>query len=248
MKIGIIGTGAIGSILAKKLSGTGHQVKVTNTRDMTPLKEIAANLGAEAATIEDVVKDVEVIIFSIPFKAYKDLPNNLLQGVPQEVIIMDTSNYYPFRDGELPGLEGKTESEYISETLGRPVTKVFNNIMEYTLKHKGKAAGEEGRIAISVAGDNEDHKRVAAKLVDQTGFDAVVGGSLAESWRQEPGTPAYCTELNAAELKQALAAAQKGKGPVARDAVMQKFQSLNPFPSHEEMVAINRSVAAGNLQ
>lgn len=247
MKIGIIGTGAIGSILAKKLSDAGHQVKVTNTRDMATLREIAANLGAEAATIEDVVKDVEVIIFSIPFKAYKDLPNNLLQGVGQEVIIMDTSNYYPFRDGELPGLEGKTESEYISETLGRPVIKVFNNIMEYTLQHKGKAAGE-GRIAISIAGDNEDHKRVAAELVDQTGFDTVDGGSLAESWRQEPGTPAYCTELNAAELKQALAAAQKGKGPAARDAVMQKFQSLTPFPSHEEMVAINRSVAAGNLQ
>jgi 8-hydroxy-5-deazaflavin:NADPH oxidoreductase len=107
MKIGIIGTGAIGSILAKKLSAAGHQVKVTNTRDMATLQEIAANLGAEAATIEDVVKDVEAIIFSIPFKAYKDLPKHLLQDVPQEVIIMDTSNYYPFRDGELPGLKAR---------------------------------------------------------------------------------------------------------------------------------------------
>lgn len=219
-------------------------MKVTNTRDMATLKEIAAKLGAEAATIEDVVNDVEAIIFSIPFKAYKDLPKNLLQNVPQEVIILDTSNYYPFRDGELAGLEGRTESEYISEILGRPLIKVFNNIMEYTLQHKGKAAGEEGRIAISVAGDNAAHKKVAAELVDVTGFDAVDGGSLAESWRQEPGTPAYCTELNAAELQQALAAAQKGKGPVARDAVMQKFQSFPPFPSHEEVVAINRSAAA----
>ncbi|MFT2011089.1 NADPH-dependent F420 reductase [Pontibacter sp. 13R65] len=248
MKIGIIGTGAIGSILAKKLSDAGHQVKVTNTRDMATLKEIANHLGAEAATIQDVVKDVEAIVFSLPFKVYKDLPKHLLQTLGPEVIIMDTSNYYPFRDGELPGLEGKTESEYISETLGRPVIKVFNSIMEYTLQHKGKAAGEEGRVAISVAGDNEDHKRVAAELVNQTGFDTVDGGSLAESWRQEPGNPGYCTELNAAELKQALAAAEKGKGPVARDAVMQKFQSLNPFPSHEEMVAINRAFAAENLQ
>jgi 8-hydroxy-5-deazaflavin:NADPH oxidoreductase len=248
MKIGIIGTGAIGSTIASKLSAAEHQVKVTNTRDMATLKEIAANLGAEAAIIEEVVKDVDVIIFSIPFKAYKELPNNLLKGIPQEVIVMDTSNYYPFRDGEFAGLEGKTESEYISEILGRPVIKVFNNILEYTLKHKGKAAGEEGRIAISVAGDNDAHKKVAAELVDVLGFDAVDAGSLAESWRQEPGTPAYCTELNPAELKQALAAAEKGKGPAARDAVMQKFQSLTPFPSHEEMVAINRSVAAANLQ
>lgn len=248
MKIGIIGTGAIGSILARKFSSAGHQVKVTNTRDMATLRDIAADLGAEAASLEDVVKGVEIIIFSIPFKAYKELPKNLLQDVPQEVIIMDTSNYYPFRDGELSGLEGKTESEYISETLGRPVIKVFNNIMEYTLKHKGKAAGEEGRIAISVAGDNEAHKKVAAELVDQTGFDTVDGGSLAESWRQEPGTPAYCTELNAAELNQALAAAEKGKAPAVRDAIMDKFQNLKTFPSHEEMVDINRSAAAGNLK
>lgn len=248
MKIGIVGTGAIGSILAKKLSAAGHQVKVTNTRDKATLSEIAVSLGAEAAALEDVVKDVDAIIFSIPFKAYKELPKDLLQDIPQEVIILDTSNYYPMRDGELPGLEGKTESEYISQILGRLVIKVFNNILEYTLKHKGKAAGEEGRIAISVASDDAEHKKVAAKLVDQTGFDFVDGGSLAESWRQEPGTPAYCTELNATELIQALGNAERGKAPAVRDAVMQKFQSLNPFPSHEEMVAINRSAAVGNLK
>lgn len=246
MKIGIIGTGAIGSILAQKLSAAGHQVKVTNTRDMATLSEIAANLGAEAATLEDVVKEVDAIIFSIPFKAYKDLSKNLLQDVPQDVIILDTSNYYPMRDGELPGLEGKTESEYISETLGRPVIKVFNNILEYTLRHKGKPAGEEGRIAISVAGDNEAHKKVAAELVDQVGFDTVDGGSLAESWRQEPGTPAYCTELNAVELKQAIAAAEKGKAPAVRDFVMDKIMNSKPFPSNEELVALNRSAYAVN--
>ncbi|KAA3439249.1 NADPH-dependent F420 reductase [Rufibacter hautae] len=250
MKIGIIGTGAIGSILAKKLSGVGHQVKVTNTRDMATLKEIAANLGAEAATLEEVMKDVEALIFSIPFKAYKDLPKNLLQGVPQEVVIMDTSNYYPLRDGELPGLEGKTESEYISATLGRSVTKVFNNILEHTLQHKGKATGEDGRIAISVAGDNEEHKRVAAELVNQTGFDTVDGGSLAESWRQEPGTPAYCTELNAAELREALARAEKGKAPAARDSIMAKLNNfqVDPIPPHEEIVALNRLASAEGLR
>ena len=77
MKIGILGTGSIGSILAEKLSRAGHQVKVTNTRDMAELQKIATRLGATAATIEDVVKDVDVIIFSIPFKVYKDLPRNL---------------------------------------------------------------------------------------------------------------------------------------------------------------------------
>ena len=244
MKIGIIGTGAIGSTLAEKLSAAGNLIKVTNTRAIDELQKIAAGLGVAAANREDVVKDVDVIIFSIPFDAYKDLPKDLLQNVPENVIIMDTSNYYPVRDGELVGLKGKTESEYISQTLGRPVVKVFNNILEYTLKHKGKAASEEGRIAISVAGDNEEHKKVAAELADQTGFDTVDGGSLSESWRQEPGTPGYCTELNATELKQALAEADREKAPAARDYIMAKFARFTTFPSHEEIVALNRSASA----
>jgi predicted dinucleotide-binding enzyme len=250
MKIGIIGTGAIGSILAKRLSDKGHQVKVTNTRDMPRLREIAASLGAEAATITDVVKDADVIIFSIPFKAYKNLPENLLRYVPEKVIIMDTSNYYPLRDGELPELKGKAESVYISETLGRPVIKVFNNIMEYTMQHKGKPAGEKERIAIAVSGDNEEHKKVASALADMLGFDTVDAGSLSESWRQEPGTPAYCTELAARELKKALAEAEKGKAPAVRDLVMNKLMNSggDTMPSHEEIVALNRSASFGNAK
>src|SRR3990170_136087 len=104
MKIGMIGTGAIGSTLAEKLSNAGHQIKVTNTRSMPELEKIAAGLGATAATIQDVVKDVDAIIFSMPFNAYKNLPGDLLAEVPQGVVVMDTSNYYPFRDGEIAEL------------------------------------------------------------------------------------------------------------------------------------------------
>ena len=246
MKIGILGTGSIGSTLAEKLSRAGHQVKVTNTRDMAELQKIATRLGAAAATIEDVVKNVDVIIFSIPFNAYKDLPKHLLQDVPEKVVVMDTSNYYPMRDGELTGLEGNTESEYISKTLGRPVIKAFNNILAYTFKHKGKAANEEGRIAISIAGDPA-HKKVAAEIVDITGFDTVDGGSLAESWRQEPGTPAYCTELNAAELQQALKDAEKGKAPAIRDFIMNRLVNMDtwPEPRYEDILAGNRLYQVG---
>src|SRR4051812_35280603 len=114
MKIGIIGTGAIGGILAEKFSKAGHQIKVTNTRPMPELEKIAASLGATAATIQDVVKDVDAIIFSMPFKSYRDLPQNLLKEVAQDVVVMDTSNYYPFRDGEIAELEQISESVYIS--------------------------------------------------------------------------------------------------------------------------------------
>ena len=240
MKIGIVGTGAIGSILAEKLSQAGHHVKVTNTRAMPELQKIAASLGATAATVQDVVKDVDAIIFSMPFNAYKDLPKDLLKDLPQDVVVMDTSNYYPFRDGEIAELEQMSESEYISGILNRPLIKVFNNILEHTLKHHGKTAGAEGRIAISIAGDNEEHKKVVAELVDITGFDTVDGGSLAESWRQQPGTPAYCTELNEAELKEALANAEKGKAPAIRDLIMDNLRKQDSWPSYEEILAGNR--------
>ena len=248
MKIGIIGTGAFGSILTEKLSKEGHQVKVTNTRNIQELTKIATSLGATPATLQDVVKDVDVIIFAIPFKMYKHLPKNLLQDVSKDVVILDTSNYYPQRDGELADLEGRTESEYISETLGRPVVKVFSNILENTLKYKGKAASEEGRLALPIAGDNEEHKEIAAELVNQIGFDAVDGGSLAQSWRQEPGTPAYCTELSAIELKQALGAAEKGKAPAIRDYLMKKFLSSKTMLSDEAFVALNRSAHSGHMK
>lgn len=242
MKIGIVGTGSIGSILAEKLSQAGHKIKVTNTRAMPELEKIAASLGATAATIQDVVKDVDAIIFSMPFNAYKDLPKDLLNEVPQDVVVMDTSNYYPFRDGEIAELEHMSESEYISGILNRPLIKVFNNILEGTLKHKGTTAGADGRIAISIAGDNPKHKKVVTQLVDLTGFDTVDAGSLAESWRQQPGTPAYCTELNEADLKQTLAEAEKGKAPAIRDLIMDNLRAKDTWPTYEEILAGNRSL------
>lgn len=248
MNIGIVGTGAIGSTLAVKLNKAGHQIKVTNTRSMPELEKIAANLGATAATLEDVVKDVDAIIFSMPFGAYKDLPKDLLKEVTEHTVVMDTSNYYPFRDGEIEALKTKTESEYISGILNTQVTKIFNNILEYTLKHHSKETGAEGRIAISVAGDNEAHKLVVSQLVDQIGFDTVDGGSLAESWRQQPGTPAYCTELNAAQLKQALADAEKGKAPAVRDEIMDHLRNQSSWPSYEEILAGNRAKQMANFE
>ena len=84
-----------------------------------------------------------------------------------------------------------------------------------------------------------------AQLVDQTGFDTVDGGSLAESWKQQPGTPAYCTELNEGELKQALADAEKGKAPTIRDFIMDKLRNMDAWPSYEEILAGNRLFQVG---
>jgi hypothetical protein len=245
MKIGIIGTGAIGSTIAHKLVNAGHQVKVNNTTEMSKLKKTAENLEATAATIYDVVKDVDVVIFSTPFSALADLPEDLLNKVPKEVIIVDTTNYYPFRDGEIEALKTKPESVWVSEKLGRPVIKAFNNLLAHTLKNKGKA--DDDRIAMAISGDNKDHKKTISTLVNQVGFDTVDAGLLSDSWRHLPGTPAYCTELEKPELKEALENANKDKAGDLRDRVMEKFQDFQSVPSHEEIVALNRLVYSQKL-
>jgi 8-hydroxy-5-deazaflavin:NADPH oxidoreductase len=247
MKIGMIGTGAIGSNLARKLAAAGHTIKVTNTREQHELAKKVKGLGAIPATIYEVVKEVEVIIVAVPTIAITQLPKDWLKDVSGDVIIVDTSNYYPFRDGEIQELkDGKVESVWVSEQLGRPVIKAFNNLLAYTLEHLGKAEGEEGRIAITVSGDKETAKKVVSRLINETGFDVVDAGSLAQSWRQQPGTPAYCTELNVAELKQALADGVKDTATHIRDLAIRKIMASATPPSHEEIIALNRSLFPKN--
>jgi hypothetical protein len=110
------------------------------------------------------------------------------------------------------------------------------------LQHSGKSEGEEGRIAIAVSGDDESAKKIVSGLINDTGFYAVDAGSLSQSWRQQPGTPAYCTELNAEELKQALANAVKEEAAGLRELAIDKIVGRTSPPSHEEIVELNRSL------
>jgi predicted dinucleotide-binding enzyme len=248
MKIGIIGTGAVGAALAQKLVAAGHQVKVTNTRPLEELAQKARELGASPATREEVVKDVAVVFISVPMKATPQL-KELFEHVPADVVVADTGNYYPFRDEKIDALEqGQAESVWAAEQLGRPIIKAFNNLLSFTLAEAGTAPGTPGRLAISVAGDDERAKKVVADLINDTGFDVVDAGSLAESWRQQPGTPAYCTELTAPELTQALAAAVPGKAPGIRDQVMGQLMQHETLPSRQDMVALNRALELGDSQ
>ena len=247
MKIGMIGLGAIGGPLAKKLSTAGHHVKVTKATNLDELPEIARELGATPATIQEVLTDVDVIIVSIPTKAIPDLPKDLFGNVPDGVVIIETTNYYPMRDGWIEELEkGKVESLWVSEQIGRPVIKAFNNLLAHTLVHGGQVAGEQDRIALAVSGDEKNAKAVVARLINDAGFDAVDAGRLSESWRQQPGTPAYCTELNAAELTQALADAVKEKAPGMRDFAIKNLMDRTVPPTHEDMIALNRSLYPKN--
>jgi predicted dinucleotide-binding enzyme len=244
MKIGIIGAGNIGATIARKLAASGHTVKLAGSKGPDDIRDKAAEVGAVPVAAQDAVKDVEAIILSIPFA---QIPNvaSLFAEVPAEVVVIDTGNYYPFRDGNIAQIdEGKPESVWSSEQLGRPVVKAFNAILAETLANGGTAEGAANRIAIPVAGDDEHAKAIARKLVNETGFDTLDAGDLANSWRQQPGTPAYCTELTPSDLQSALSAANKARAPGNRDALIKSFMEEKSPLSHEQIVARNREVTA----
>ena len=208
MNIGIIGAGHIGSALAGRLTSLGHSVYIANSRGPETLTDVAQKTGATPVTAQEAARHGEIIVVTIPLKNIPDLPQDLFEGVPADVPVIDTSNYYPLlRDGRMPELESGdlTESEWVQQHLGRPVLKVFNNIFAANLEQKGQPAGTPGRISLPVAGDDAAAKQQVMALVEELGFDAVDGGSLHESWRQQPGTPLYCTDLSAADAQQHLA-------------------------------------------
>ena len=219
MRIGIIGAGMIGGTLARRLAQLGHEVAIANSRGPATLTALASELGARAVTAADAARSGEIVVVTIPQKAVKDLPANLFADVPREVVVIDTGNYYPARDGSIPAVEqGQPESAWVADRIGRPVIKAFNNIFFKSLLEKGTPRGSEGRVAIPVAGDAAEAKTTVMRLIDELGFDAVDAGGLAESWRQQPGTPCYTGDFTATELKRALASAERSRVPEYRKA------------------------------
>jgi 8-hydroxy-5-deazaflavin:NADPH oxidoreductase len=210
MKIGIIGAGRIGGTLARRLAALGHEVSIANSRGPETLAALADETGAKAVTPEQAARAGDVVVVTIPLKSIPRLPAGLFAGVPDDVVVVDTGNYYPQqRDGRIDAIErGTTESRWVAERLGRPVVKAFNNIYARHLLEQGKPRGAAGRIALPVAGDDRRAKEVVIRLLDELGFDGVDAGSLDESWRQQPGTPVYGTDLDAAGVRKALAEAK----------------------------------------
>lgn len=220
MKIGILGAGAIGTTLARRLSEAGHEIKVANSRGPESISPDIVAAGARAVEAPDVVTDIDVLIISIPLSRVPEI-TPLITTLPAEAVIVDTSNYYPRRDGRIQALEeGQVESLWVTEQLGRPVAKAWNAIPAESFANNAKPAGDPDRIAIPVAADRDHDKQVAMALVEETGFDAVDAGSLVDSWRQQPGAPTYCTNLTRQEIPNALAAAEKARLPQRRDLVI----------------------------
>jgi len=215
----MIGAGNIGTTLTRRFRAVGHEVSVANSRGPGTLADLARETGAKAVTVSETAKGAEVVVVTIPEGKIPQLPAGFLQGAADGAIVIDTGNYYPQRDGRIEAIEsGTTESRWMSEQIGHPVIKAFNNIQAQHLLELGRPAGTPGRIALPVAGDDREAKEKVMRLVDEIGFDPVDAGGLDDSWRQQPGSPVYATDLNADGVRRALAEATRGRGPEWRSS------------------------------
>ena len=212
MRIGIIGAGSMAAILARHLAKRGQHVSIANSRGLESLTALAAEIGATPVSVVDAAKAGEIVILAIPTKAVADLPRGLFE-TPSSVVVIDIGNYHPeLRDGRIDAIDrGMLDSQWVAQQIGRPVIKAFNNILAESLLEKGVPKGTPGRVALPVAGDSSHAKAAVMRLVDELGFDPIDGGDLDNSWRQQPGTPAYCRDLEAAALRRALAEADRSR-------------------------------------
>jgi predicted dinucleotide-binding enzyme len=211
MQIGIVGAGHIGGTLATLFTRAGHQVALANSRDPGTLADTVATLGpnAHAATAADAAAFGELVVIAVPLRAYSALPPEPFAGK----IVVDANNYYPQRDGQIPELDSKsaTSTGLLARHLpDARVLKAFNTINYAHLRDRGRPdAPAAERFAIPVAGDDAAAKAVLAGLIDEIGFSAVDAGTLADSWRQEPGTPVYGAEVKPDQAVALLAASQR---------------------------------------
>jgi predicted dinucleotide-binding enzyme len=206
MRIGIIGAGRIGSTLAKHFVDAGHEVAVANSRGPETLRELAAQLGVQALTVDDVARFGELVVVSIPFGRYLDVPVDSLAGKT----VIDTNNYYPQRDGHYPDLDSGaiTSSELLQRHLiGAHVVKAFNAIRSDHLRDYARPGGGE-RYGIPIAGDSSEAKRQVVDLIDAMGFDPVDAGDLAAGRAFERGADLYGADLSGEELRKKLGTAR----------------------------------------
>lgn len=187
-----IGSGNIGSTVARLAVAAGHDVVMSNSRGPDTLAELVSELGehARAATAAQAAQAGDVVVVTIPFKNYREVPVQELAGK----VVIDTMNYYPQRDGQTEALDSQstTSSELLQAQLpAAQVIKGFNNIFFQHLRSLPRPSGAADRSALAIAGDDAEAKRRVTGLLDEIGYDTVDLGPLSEGWRIQPGTAAY---------------------------------------------------------
>lgn len=199
--VGIIGAGNIGSTLARGFAARGYSVVIANSRGPETLGDLVARLGdGVTATTAAEAANAELVVVAVPLKNEPDLPVEALAGR----IVIDSDNYYPERDGRIDELDDGsiTSAARLQRMLPEStVVKAFNHIYAAQIVTDGTPAGSPGRRALAVFGDDAGARETVSALLDEFGFDAVDGGTLAESWRIQVGQPGYGTQDTAAELQ-----------------------------------------------
>ena len=209
--IGLIGAGNIGSQIARKAVANGYEVVLSNRRGPEVLQDLLAELGplARAATSpRETAEAADLAVVTIPLKAIDTVPVEPLVGK----IVIDTNNYYPQRDGQIPALDQEltTTSEMLQAHLPQSlVVKAFNHIPAADITSAARPAGDPDRRALVVASDHAPALSVVAHLLDAFGFDAVPLQPLSESWRIQRDTPGYVRAFSAPQLVHALALAKR---------------------------------------
>jgi len=207
MKIGILGAGHIGAMLAEHFAKAGHEVAISNSRGPETLGELVAELGsgAQAVTADEAARFGDLVVVAIPLKAYRDVPPDAVTGK----VVIDTMNYYPQRDGQFPELDSgeSTSSELLQQHVPDAfVVKAFNSIRWDSLRDKAHTGPSEERLGVPIAGDDEAAKQEVDDLLEEIGFDGVDAGRLGEGGRKfQVGSDLYGVELPSAELAERLA-------------------------------------------
>jgi hypothetical protein len=208
--LGLIGSGHIGSQLARLAVRNGYDVVLSNSRGPETLKDLVDELGpaARAATAREAAAAADIAVVTIPLKNIGQVPVDELAGK----IVIDTNNYYPRRDGEIPELESEqtTTAEMLQAHLPTSrVVKAFNHLYARDLTGDARPAGSPDRRALAIAGDDAESKSAVARLIDTFGFDTVDAGPLAEGWRFQRDEPAYIHRLDKEGLTRALGEAKR---------------------------------------
>jgi predicted dinucleotide-binding enzyme len=190
--LGLIGSGLIGGGIARLAVAAGYDVVLSNSRGPDTLADLVAELGpkARAATPAEAAEAGDLVIVSVPLKAYREVPVEPLRGK----VVIDTNNYYPQRDGQIPDLddESTTVSELLQAHLPESrVVKCFNNVPAAGMVPLARRAGDPDRSVLAIAGDDAEAKKTVTAFLDEIGYDAYDVGPLAEGWRYQRDTKAY---------------------------------------------------------
>jgi predicted dinucleotide-binding enzyme len=251
MKIGIIGAGPIGTALTRQYAKAGHDVKVANVSGIEKLRQLADETGVKAVTLAEVIVDIEILVVAIPLIEVPKLSKSVGQNIAANTIIIDTTNYYPIRDGQIDEIEhGMPESIWVSNQLKHAVVKVYNSIIAGSLVQSGLPQGSVLRIALPISGNDQRSTTLVSTLVNDSGFDALDIGNLEESWRQQPGSPLYCTDLNLQQLKKNSTTVVRELLAAKRELSLQFILKENPeqwMDWWENCVINNRSVNGSDL-